>query len=202
MVLADATKPFKTLSNLPTWVPDWSQPLTSHTFSREENLLLPRWEASGSSVAHIIHNEDPSKLQLRGLRCDRVTRTALSGVEINEHLIRHQLPSRLDLFGEGHKNFLTEDGRLGIGPQYVEVSDRVYILLGSRVPHLLRKAENENEYFFVKECHIYGLMRGEALLKARKTADPSVSFYDTSTWLWSLRDLEEMPFETEDVILI
>jgi hypothetical protein len=201
-VLADAIKPSKNLSSLPTWVPDWSQPLTSHTFSRAEDGLLPRWEASGSSVVHIMHNEDPSKPQLRGLWCDRVMRTDLSTEEINEHLIRHQLPSKLDLFGEGHKNFVTKEGRLGVGPPYVEVGDSVYILLGGRVPHLLRKAENENEYFFVGECHVHGLMRGEALLKARKTADPSFSFYDASAWLWSLRDLEEMPFETEEVILI
>jgi hypothetical protein len=97
---------------------------------------------------------------------------------------------------------VTEGGFLGVGPQYVEVGDSVYILLGGRVPHLLRKAENENKYFFVGECHVHGLMRGEALLKARKTADPDFSFYDASAWLWSLRDLEEMPFETEDFILI
>ncbi len=201
-VLADATKLSQTLSNLPTWVPDWSQPLTSHTFSRAKDGLLPRWEASGFSVARMINNEEPEKLQLRGLWCDRVMRTALSGVEINEHLIHHQLPSKLDLFGECHKNFVTEGGLLGVGPQYVEVGDSVYVLFGGRVPHLLRKAENENEYFFVGECHVHGLMKGKLLLKARKTANASFSFYDGPAWLWSLGVLKEMPFETEDVVLI
>ena len=201
-VLADAIKPSKNRSSLPTWVPDWSQPLTSQTFSRAEDGLFPRWKASGTSVVHIIHNEDPSKLQLRGLRCDRVKRTDLSRAEINEHLTSYRLPSKLELFDEGHKNFVTERGLLGVGPQYVEISDSVYILLGSRVPHLLRKAENENEFSFVGECHVHDLMQGEALLQAKKTADPSLSYYDASAFLWSLCDLEDMPFETEEVILI
>ena len=52
------------------------------------------------------------------------------------------------------------------------------------------------------ECHVHDLMQGEALLQAKKTADPSLSYYDASAFLWSLRDLEDMPFETEEVILI
>jgi len=51
----------------------------------------------------------------------------------------------------------------------------------------------------VGECHVHGLMKGEALLKARKMADPNYDLGDTE-WLDQLHE-GEIPFSTEEVVI-
>jgi hypothetical protein len=93
---------------------------------------------------------------------------------------------------------MTAGGLLGFGPQHVEVGDSIFVFLSGKVPHLLRKAENEIEYSFVGECHVQARMKGEAFLKARKMADPS---YDLSDTAWFEKFHEEIPFPIADVVI-
>ena len=71
---------------LPTWVPDWRQPRSSPRFSTGNRHLPRKYSASGSSVVYINHDEDPTRLQLRGLRCDEIIRSDLSKAEIDNFL--------------------------------------------------------------------------------------------------------------------
>ncbi|KAF6832438.1 heterokaryon incompatibility protein [Colletotrichum musicola] len=60
--------------------------------------------------------------------------------------------------------FLTDGGLLCLGPQEVERGDEVWIVRGSRVPMLLRKAEEtEESYRLVGETYVHGAMYGEAV---------------------------------------
>ncbi|KAI2467589.1 HET-domain-containing protein [Annulohypoxylon bovei var. microspora] len=58
--------------------------------------------------------------------------------------------------------FLTEAG-MGLCPNGSRVGDILVILYGSKVPHLLRPSGDPREYYFVGECYVDGIMRGEAL---------------------------------------
>jgi hypothetical protein len=184
---------------LPTWVPDWRQPHPSSRVSRPEHSDRPRqYYASGSSRVVLTHHEDPARLQLRGLRCDEVGRISLSKVEINDFLTHNHLRSTEIFYGE-LTSFMTSGGLLGFGPRHLKVGDHIFVFLGGEVPHLLRKTDAETEYAFVGECHVHGLMKGEALLKARKMADPKYDLGDTE-WLDQLHE-GEIPFPTEEVVI-
>jgi Heterokaryon incompatibility protein (HET) len=198
--LVAATPRSASLSNLPTWVPDWMQPAPSRISTPELHHLPRKYHASGSSRVSISHNHDPSKLQLRGLRCDEVARIGLSKLEINDFLTHNFLWSSNILFVDKMTSFMTSGDLLGFGPHHLEVGDHVFVLLGGEVPYLLRETEAETEYTFVGECYIHGLMSGEALLEARKMADPLCDLEDTA-WLKRLHE-EEIPFPTMDVVII
>ncbi|PMD30792.1 hypothetical protein L207DRAFT_389806, partial [Hyaloscypha variabilis F] len=53
-------------------------------------------------------------------------------------------------------------GFFGFSPGKVATGDSVFVFLGGEVPHLLRRTHKENEYSFVGECYVHGLMEGEA----------------------------------------
>ena len=57
--------------------------------------------------------------------------------------------------------FITEAGRMGLGPRLVEPGDFVCVLLGSQVPFVLRAGDEL--YEIVGECYCHGVMEGEAV---------------------------------------
>ena len=57
---------------------------------------------------------------------------------------------------------ITKRGYIGAIPQEAQLGDLVCVLFGCSVPVVLRKRIGE-EYQFVGECYIHGLMDGEAL---------------------------------------
>lgn len=56
---------------------------------------------------------------------------------------------------------MTEKGYLCLAPPDVKVGDSLSILLGGRVPYILRR-KGENVYNLVGESYVHGLMKGEA----------------------------------------
>lgn len=57
--------------------------------------------------------------------------------------------------------FLTESGRLGLGPYQVQEGDSVTVLYGIHVPIILQPAGSN--YLFVGESHVDGIMQGEVV---------------------------------------
>ena len=55
----------------------------------------------------------------------------------------------------------TEDGRLGIAPDFTEAGDLVCVLFGCHSPVVLRKIDGL--FFFVGDCWMYQMMDGEAI---------------------------------------
>jgi hypothetical protein len=67
---------------------------------------------------------------------------------------------------------LTEGGKIGQVPNCARKGDEVWILLGAKVPFILRRVGSC--YFLVGECYIHGIMYGEAVWSAG----------------WNLRDIK------------
>lgn len=62
----------------------------------------------------------------------------------------------------GRRLFITSSGLLGIGPASMTDEDSIVILFGGSVPYVLRPTEGE-QWRFIDECYIHGIMKGEAL---------------------------------------
>lgn len=65
---------------------------------------------------------------------------------------------------EGRRLFMTGSGLFGLGSmslgQDSNSKDEVWILMGARVPFILRKVEG-NRYKIVGEAYVHGIMYGE-----------------------------------------
>lgn len=59
--------------------------------------------------------------------------------------------------------FITEEGRMGLGPRLIEPGDIVCVLLGSQVPFVLRRKVDGDGYVLVGECYCHGIMHGETV---------------------------------------
>ncbi|KAF5661391.1 heterokaryon incompatibility protein [Fusarium heterosporum] len=64
--------------------------------------------------------------------------------------------------------FITKSGYLGIGPPHIRDGDVVSVLLGSRVPFILRPAQGDmtkiggrNGFSFIGDSYVHGIMDGE-----------------------------------------
>lgn len=57
--------------------------------------------------------------------------------------------------------FVTERGYIGLGPQEMQVGDRVYLVRGSRTP-LMFRAGDVGQWRLVGDCYVCGIMQGEA----------------------------------------
>lgn len=78
-------------------------------------------------------------------------------------------------FNDDRSFFLTRKGYMGLGPSDLQVSDRVSIVSGSRVPFILRPVERPDTerlleldqsglcYTLVGYCYVHGIMDGEAV---------------------------------------
>lgn len=72
--------------------------------------------------------------------------------------------------------FITAGGRLGLGPQTMRPGDVAVVLCGGNVPFILRYHEDANDYEFIGECYIDGIMFGEAVQKHREEGREDVIF--------------------------
>lgn len=71
--------------------------------------------------------------------------------------------------------FITKEGYIGLGPQDLQVDNEVFVILGSRVPLILRQ-EKENQKYepqgfslctvchsLIGRCYVHGIMDGEVM---------------------------------------
>jgi hypothetical protein len=95
--------------------------------------------------------------------------------------------------------FFTEKGMMGQVPPTAQTGDVIAILFGGEVPFVLRPVDGD-KFTFIGECYVHGLMYGEALVEARKEADPTYDGVDKS-WLERLHQ-EPIPFPTREFVLV
>ena len=62
----------------------------------------------------------------------------------------------------GMKPFITQKGYVGMGPPDSKTGDVVVVLIGSRVPFVLRPSD-VGKFFLVGEAYCHGVMDGEIL---------------------------------------
>jgi hypothetical protein len=108
-----------------------------------------------------------------------------------------ELHSHVKTTTEYRRFFLTPDLHMGLAPYNAEKGDLVYLLFGCEVPVILRS--DGEDFKFIGQCYIHGFMDGEALVEARKNAQPDYDHNDTS-WLDRLHE-EPLPFETQEVVI-
>jgi hypothetical protein len=59
--------------------------------------------------------------------------------------------------------FITRNGHAGWGPKTMKPGDTVWLFKGGRVPYILRKTLNMNQFTFIGECLVCGAMRGQLM---------------------------------------
>ncbi|KAL2064655.1 hypothetical protein VTL71DRAFT_3793 [Oculimacula yallundae] len=109
---------------------------------RSYSLAKYRWETHG------IGNED------------------LEGLDDWKYILQLELG-----FLKGMKLAATQNGRLGMVPEAMELSDIIVIFNGFHIPFVLRPVA-DNQYKVVDMCYLHGVMRGEmeAYLPAERAA--------------------------------
>ncbi|KAI7467628.1 hypothetical protein KC351_g13972 [Hortaea werneckii] len=73
--------------------------------------------------------------------------------------------------------FITESGRLGVGPQTLEENDLVTILYGYDLPAILRRCPDRDLHDFIGVAYVNGIMFGEAVGDAEARGIQDVTFH-------------------------
>lgn len=63
----------------------------------------------------------------------------------------------------GRQFFGTRKGYMGRGLHSVQIGDLVVVLLGGKVPFVLRESRTKGKFFLVGECYVHGIMNGEVM---------------------------------------
>ncbi|OJD34667.1 heterokaryon incompatibility protein or allele [Diplodia corticola] len=91
-------------------------------------------------------------------------------------LVETSLAQELNTSAAGRKLFKTQNGRIGLGPEWMQPGDEIWVLSGGSVPFILRPLttdilENheaaqdgaEQYHIVVGDCYVQGIMFGEAV---------------------------------------
>jgi hypothetical protein len=81
----------------------------------------------------------------------------------HQHEAVDRFQMQLDVSLAGRRIFITTDGHVGFAPHYVKEGDIICVLYGGDTPYVLRPLPNGDDYFFLGECYVYGMMDGEAM---------------------------------------
>ena len=63
---------------------------------------------------------------------------------------------------DGRKLMKTRLGYLGLADEKIEVNDHIVICKGGKLPLVIRKNKHGDDYEFICDCYIHGVMQGEA----------------------------------------
>lgn len=135
------------------------------------NPEINRLEQSPGSILHKIIGLKDNHLGLAGFLTelfypDANTRPLISFTswEQDRFDMSNYFPSQIKTLW-GFSLFRTQGGYLGIGPKILDKSkgDFVCVLLGCRVPVVLRPCANTRGYYLVGDAYVQGLMDGEAV---------------------------------------
>jgi hypothetical protein len=66
----------------------------------------------------------------------------------------------------GRSFFVIAGGYMGLAPRFAEKGDLICVLLGCRVPIIIRKSGTN--YLIVRDTYIYGMMDGEMMEEVGK----------------------------------
>jgi Heterokaryon incompatibility protein (HET) len=76
----------------------------------------------------------------------------------NKPLLKFELQARYTL---NRRMIRTEKGYIGLAAAEVRESDRIVLCKGSRVPLVMRRYGNADEWRLVGDCYVHGVMEGE-----------------------------------------
>jgi hypothetical protein len=129
---------------LPSWVPDWSQPITRSDAELYKDSYNDDLHAGGETKAHLEFLNDGKVLQTKGILLDtlveEVVAQAWSGERVN----------RIHTFSNPRNAFPLPYAHISSKPPMK--GDEVWILYGSAQPSLMRK--DGDHYVFLRSVHV------------------------------------------------
>jgi hypothetical protein len=93
---------------------------------------------------------------------------------IHKHSDRHSAVSNIN---KDRPLFYTTSGRLGLGPPELKAGDHICILFGGNSLYVLRPIPSSENFYFIGECYVHGLMRGEAMVSFENKKVTSQTFH-------------------------
>ncbi|KAB5540202.1 hypothetical protein GE09DRAFT_1061973 [Coniochaeta sp. 2T2.1] len=150
-----------------------------------QNPEISRLEQSPGSILHKIIGLKDNYLGLAGFltelfypNANTRPRISFTSWEQDRSGQGHYFPSQLKTLW-GFSLFRTQGGYLGIGPKLLNKSKGVFVcvLLGCRVPVVLRPCVNTRGCYLVGDAYVQGLMDGEAVRMCDER-QPSAETFD------------------------
>jgi hypothetical protein len=130
---------------LPSWVPDWSQPImradADYYYGRHNDEV----HAGGDTETHLEFFENGKILQTKGVLLDVLVE------EKKEGAWRGELVDHINTFSSPWNATPSPDAHVSSKPP--RKGDEVWILYGSARPFLLRR--DNDHYIFLRSVHVY-----------------------------------------------
>lgn len=108
-----------------------------------------------------------------------------------------ELLDKVNYYGRGRCFFTTEDGKMGWAPRAATAGDIVCVILGCRVPLVLRETE-EARYQVVGECYMDDIMDGELVLGVLPESIRREEYLDRNDGVWYYRWIDTVTGEVHD----
>lgn len=95
-------------------------------------------------------------------KCEQIDPNAALKTHVDKGAAWQDINSRIS---EGRRLFYT-DTEFGYGPAAMLPGDVVWVLIPSRVPHILRPSGQDGRYYLIGDAYAHGIMCGEAMDRA------------------------------------
>jgi hypothetical protein len=135
--------------------------------SKDSTVRLPSLEEYNDWVTRFVNaycHADDAKAQE-----DAITKFSWEAV-------KNQMSAGSLYYARSSRLFRGSNGYLGLGPAPIVLGDEVWILENSRMPFILRQAEDgeegEQQFRLLGEAYVHGIMRRELFLDKREDEKP------------------------------
>ncbi|MCJ1455070.1 hypothetical protein MMC28_005424 [Mycoblastus sanguinarius] len=178
-----------TIPDIPTWTPDWRATGPKLLNNGQDEYLQIPFAASGQSEAHPQTQNELGRLEVHGWVIDEID-FLIDVTSDTFHMAEIGAFSGLEAYQDHISNFdprrhtrrccRTMQGRNVLAPANAEGGDFVFLLLGCRLPIMLRVRDGvpfaavvleDEELELVGSCFVPDVMYGEAY-EALSTTDP------------------------------
>jgi hypothetical protein len=156
----------ETSSDLPSWTPDWRVSQSSRPLYESWDYVSYKWGAAGFTKTNLQKQDKLNRLEVIGFEIAQIeSLQPLYPMELPH------LPERLTgsavLFEEGKhlRRFAQSTRGPAIVPSAAVVGDPIWILLGCKMPMVLRPVPgtNEGDFEVIGPCYVSTIMFGEAI---------------------------------------
>ena len=162
----EALKLFPGLAKLAN-VPEYQSKASGPGYDNRYEMF---WRTVVSDIVYTLSTNDYRRLLDDDFeKLQNLLLPVVQGQSSYNHHSRLEFTSTVCTALDNRSFFITEDDKFGTGPPHMEAGDEVWVLLGSRVPFILRpitnvkKESRSNAYNFIGDCYLHGFMDGEAL---------------------------------------
>ncbi|KAF2996747.1 hypothetical protein E8E14_001199 [Neopestalotiopsis sp. 37M] len=153
--------------DLPSWTPDWRTPLSSVGIYDNWDYISYKWGAAGFSKAEVQDQSDINHLNVKGFEVARIQKLLpLFPVELPHPPETPAGPAVTFEEGQHNRRFAQSSRGPAIVPPTARIDDAIWILLGCRMPVVLRPCTEtlgKAQFEVLGPCWVSTIMFGEAL---------------------------------------